>query len=103
MAWLNIYQSLKQAIQNVIAPEMQQLRGDIHALHERMNSLEKSIDGRFSAVDKRFDAVDKRFESIDKRLDSVDKRLDALAFGWRQSTNIRERLAALEARLDRCN
>jgi len=43
LAWLNIYQSLKQAIQDVIAPEMQQL-------------------------DKQFDAIDKRFESVDKRL-----------------------------------
>ena len=32
LAWLNIYQNLKQAIQDVIAPEMQQLHGEIKAL-----------------------------------------------------------------------
>jgi hypothetical protein len=31
LAWLNTYQNLKQAIRDVIAPEMQQLRGDIKA------------------------------------------------------------------------
>src|SRR5258705_10890030 len=115
LAWLNIYQNLKQAIQDVIAPEMQQLRGEIKALsveigavHQRIDSLEKSIDARFNAVDQRFDAVDTRFDVVDKRLDVVDKRfdgidrrIDLLQAEWPRARDIYERLAALEARLEK--
>jgi prefoldin subunit 5 len=108
LAWLNIYQNLKQAIQDVIAPEMQQLRGEIKALsaeigalHQRIDSLEKSIDARFEAVNQRFDAVDKRFDAVDKRFDGVDRRIDLLQQEWPRALDIYERLAALEARLDK--
>ena len=137
LAWLNIYQNLKQAIQDVIAPEMQQLRGDIKALSaetaavrqeltlfqtvvnrqfdaidKRFDALKDDIDKRFDAVDKRFDAVDKRFdaaggavhtrfEAVDRRLDGIDKRIDGLAADWRVSLDVHERLAAIEARLEK--
>ena len=109
MAWLNLYQNLKQAIQDVIAPEMQQLRGDIKALSAKIDAVHQELtltqaftnrqfdamDRRFSDMDKRFDEVDKRFnalkddidrrfDAVDKRLDGVDKRIDGLAgvFHW---------------------
>ncbi len=89
MAWLNIYQNMKQAIQDVIAPEMQQIRGDIRALSARMDSLEKSIDARFDSVDPRFD--------------EFGKLTDQLAYEFRMSLDVRERLAALEARFEKKN
>ena len=137
LAWLNIYQNLKQAIQDVIAPEMQQLRGDIKALSAEIAAVRQeltlfqtvvnrqfdTIDKRFDAVDKRFDAVDKRFdalkddidkrfdaagdavhtrfEAMDRRLDGIDKRIDGLAADWRVSLDVHERLAAIEARLEK--
>ena len=137
LAWLNIYQNLKQAIQDVIAPEMQQLRGDIKALSAEIAGVRQeltlfqtvvnrqfdAIDKRFDAVDKRFDAVDKRFdalkddidkrfdaagdavhtrfEAMDRRLDGIDKRIDGLAADWRVSLDVHERLAAIEARLEK--
>jgi len=137
LAWLNIYQNLKQAIQDVIAPEMQQLRGDIKALSAETAAVRQeltlfqtvvnrqfdTIDKRFDAVDKRFDAVDKRFdalkddidkrfdaagdavhtrfEAMDRRLDGIDKRIDGLAADWRVSLDVHERLAAIEARLEK--
>ena len=130
LAWLNIYQNLKQAIQDVIAPEMQQLRGDIKALSaetaavrqeltlfqtvvnrqfdaidKRFDALKDDIDKRFDTVDKRFDAagdaVHTRFEAVDRRLDGIDKRIDGLAADWRVSLDVHERLAAIEARLEK--
>ena len=141
MAWLNIYQNLKQAIQDVIAPEMQQLRGEIKDLSsetgalrqeltlfqtfvnrqfdavdkrfdafkdeidKRFDALKDDIDKRFDAnndvVNMRFDALDQRFNDVDRRLDGIDKRIDGLAGDWRVSLNVHERLAALEARLEK--
>src|SRR5215475_34287 len=123
LAWLNIYQNLKQAIQDVIAPEMQQLRGDIRALSAEIGAVRQeltwlqtfvnrqveAIDSRFDAlkrdIDRRFDAADfavnQRFSAVDTRLDGIDKRIDALASDWRLSLDVHERLAALEARLEK--
>jgi predicted nucleic acid-binding Zn-ribbon protein len=87
LAWLNIYQNLKQAIQDVIAPEMQQLRGEIKALsaeigavHQRMDSFERRLDFFENRVDKRFDAIDRE---------------------WPRALDIYQRLPALEARLEK--
>jgi hypothetical protein len=130
LAWLNIYQNLKQAIQDVIAPEMQLLRGDIKALsaetaalRQELTLFETFVNRQFDAVDRRFDTIDKefdefragidkrldvsddaadtRFNGIDKRLDSLDKRIDGLALDWRVSLDVHERLAAIEARLEK--
>ena len=123
LAWLNIYQNLKQPIQDVIAPETQQLRGDIRAVSAEIGAVRQelalfqtfvnrqfeAIDSRFDAlkrdIDRRFDAADfvvnRRFSAVDTRLDGIDKRIDALASDWRLSLDVQERLAALEARLEK--
>ena len=93
MAWLNIYQTLKQAIQDVIAPEMQQLRGDIKALSARMDSFEKSVDARFDAIGQRFETVDQRFKAMEQRFVDLTKRMDDMAYDWRRSLDIRERIS----------
>ena len=81
LAWLNIYQNLKQAIQDVIAPEMQQLRGDIKALSAETAAVRQELTLFQTVVNRQFDAIDKRFDAlkddIDKRFDTVDKRFDA--------------------------
>ena len=115
LAWLNIYQNLKQAIQDVIAPEMQQLRGEIRAQNGEIKALSAKIDAvhqeltltqsftnrQLDALDRRFSDIDKRFNAVDKRLDGIDKRIDALAGDWRLSLDVHERLAAIEARLEK--
>jgi len=119
LAWLNICQNLKQAIQDVIAPEMQQLRGEIHAQNGEIKALSAKIDAvheeltltqsftnrQLDAIDRRFSAlkddIDSRFNAVDKRLDGIDKRIDALAGDWRLSLDVHERLAAIEARLEK--
>jgi hypothetical protein len=127
---LNIYQNLKQAIQDVIAPEMQQLCGDIKAqnreikaqsseiaaLRQELTPFESFVNRQFEAIDSRFDTlkrdidrrfdttdhvVSQRFSAVDMRLDGIDKRINALASDWRLSLDVHERLAALEARLEK--
>ena len=44
LAWLNIYQNLKQIIQDAIAPEMQGLKGEIKALSHEITALSQRID-----------------------------------------------------------
>jgi phage shock protein A len=85
LAWLNIYQNLKQIIQDAIAPEIQSIKGDIKALQTQMGSLEAEVAG-LRADFRSFDAhTDKRFEEQSRQ--------------WELAMEVRERLAALEAQI----
>ena len=101
LAWLNIYQTLKQAVQDVIAPEIQQLRGDIKAQNGDIKALSVEIGALHRRIDSLENSMDKRFDGIDKRFDAIDKRIDLLQEEWSRALDIRERLAALEARLEK--
>jgi hypothetical protein len=95
----NILQTLQHLVQDVIAP-------DVRELKVRLNSLEKQIEVRFNAVDQRFDSVDQRFGSFEQK---IDARFDALMSAITESraqtelSNVRliaalsERVAVLEA------
>lgn len=80
LAWLNLYQNLKQIIQDAIARELQGIKAEIKALSQRIDS----IDDRLG-----------RFES------RMDKRFDEQGRQWETAIDVRERLAFLEARLPR--
>ncbi len=102
-----IYDTVKQAIQDVVAPQLQELKGEIAGLRGEMSGLrgelrqiEKRMEEGFSAgrnevnslrneMNARLSALDEKFSS---RLDYTNKRLE-------EALEIRERLAALEARV----
>lgn len=53
----NVLQSLQQLVQDVIAP-------DVRELKVRLASLEKQLDVRFAAADSRFESFE---QSVDRR------------------------------------
>ena len=59
LTWFNVYGSVKQAIQDVIGPKIQDLRGDIRAIDARIDGLEKRFDQRFADIDKQFDQMER--------------------------------------------
>jgi tetrahydromethanopterin S-methyltransferase subunit G len=63
----NVVQTLQHLLQDVIAP-------DVRELKVRLTSLEKHIDVRFEAVDQRFDGIEKRFEGVEHRFVGVEQR-----------------------------
>jgi uncharacterized coiled-coil DUF342 family protein len=115
MTWFSVYGLVKQAIQDVIAPEIQALRGDIRAIDTRIDGLKKRFDQRFDGIDKRFGQVDKRFDQMDVRFDLMDRRQDQFDRRmeqmetlfrttdqrWHVAIDIHERLATVEAKLER--
>jgi hypothetical protein len=66
MPRMGIYDQVKSAIQDIVAPALHEIRGEIQAMHADIRGLDQKIDG-------------------------VDREL-------RTAIDIRERLAALEAR-----
>jgi chaperonin cofactor prefoldin len=71
----NLLQTLQHLIQDVIAP-------DVRELKVRASSVEKQIDTRFDAVSSRFDAFEKqmnaRFEAIDAKFEALEARFEAI-------------------------
>jgi len=104
MPWLSVYGSVRQAIQDLVAPEIQKLHGEIGKLEGKMDGFEAKLEAfrgevnaKFEAVDHRFESIDHRFESIDHRFESIDHRfesLDGRLTAFEESFNYR--LAAVE-------
>jgi chromosome segregation ATPase len=106
-----IYDTVKQAIQDIVAPQLQELKGDIAGfrgeikgeitglraeitgLRAEVRQIEKRMEDGFASIRNemsvRFAALDEKFS---QRLDHTNQRLD-------DALEIRERLAALEARV----
>jgi len=109
MTAVGVYDQIKTAFQDIIAPELHALRGDIRVLDQKIVVLDHKIVG----LDQKLDGVDARLtvkidglraetasmkgellaeiRRLDARIDGVDREL-------RTAIDIRERLAALEAR-----
>jgi hypothetical protein len=80
LAWLNIYQTLKQIVQDAIAPEIQSIKGDIKSLETKVESLRTELHA---------------FET------RVEKRYEEQSRHWELAMEVRERLASLEAQVRR--
>jgi hypothetical protein len=72
MAWFNIYGSVRQIFQDVIAPEMQSLHGEFRAVHAQIESIKERLDG----LDKRMDGFEERMDRFEKRIDGFEARVE---------------------------
>ena len=81
---MGVYDQVKAAFQDIIAPELHAVRGDIRVLDQRIVGLDQKIDSL------RHELV-LGIRRLDARIDGVDREL-------RTAIDVRERLAALEAR-----
>jgi hypothetical protein len=84
MTRTGIYDQIKSAFQDLIAPELHAIRGDVNALRAETASMRTEMGSM------RNELVSE-IRRLDARIDSVDREL-------RTAIDIRERLAALEAR-----
>jgi hypothetical protein len=111
----NVLQTLQQLVQDVIAPDVRELKVRVASLEKTMDnrfaSLEKDVDVRFSALlremDTRFDAVDQRFSTLEQKMGlQFQGVLAAIAESRAQAelTNVKllaslsERVAVLEVK-----
>jgi len=117
MALRGTYDTIKQANQDVIAPQLQELKGDmaglrgeIEGLRGEMRQMEKRVDERMGSLEKR---IEEGLGGLERRmgegLGGLEKRMEEgfaavrveIAHTHRRLDDvldIRERLAALEAR-----
>ena len=97
---MSVYDQVKQALQDVVAPEIKALQMEIKRLDEKIDtrfaSLDEKIDTRFNSLDCKVDSLRREMiaeiKRLDDKVDFLDEKIDT-------AIQIRERLAALEAKL----
>ena len=102
MVAMGVYDQIK-AFQDIVAPELHALRGDLRVLDQKIIALDQKIDAVESRLTIRIDALAAQIASHKAELLAeirrVDNRIDSLDRELRTAIDVRERLAALEARL----
>lgn len=83
---MGVYEEVKQALQDIVAPELKTLQVEIKRLDNKMDSFRNEITTEIRRLDEKIDTL--RNVEI-KRL---DEKIDI-------AIQIRERLAALEAKV----
>lgn len=82
---VSVYEQVKRALQDIVAPEMKALQVEIKRLDEKIDNLRKEIE-----------SVRKELMAEIRRL---DERIDGLTREIEVAIDIRERLATIEGRL----
>jgi hypothetical protein len=91
MAAKGMYETVKQAIQDLIAPDLERLKGQLIGVDARISAVDARIAALEKRVDEGFRAVNDRIDALKERVAESNKRLD-------EALDIRERLATLEAK-----
>ena|SRR3990167_6642761 len=93
---MNVYEQVKQALQDVVAPELKSLQVEIRRLDGRIDSLKTELVSEIKRVDDKIvgmrNTFENRIDNLDDKIDRVDDKIDL-------AMQIRERLTALEVKL----
>jgi hypothetical protein len=106
MKRMGLYDQIKSAFQDLIAPELHAIRGDIHRLDQKIDGVDArltmKIDSGIGSLRTEVGSLRTEMNSMKGELVAeirrVDARIDGMERELRTAIDIRERLAALEAR-----
>ena len=106
MKRMGIYDQIESAFQALIAPELHAIRGDIHRLDQKIDGVDSrlttKIDSGIGSLRTEVGSLRTEINSMKGELVAeirrVDARIDGMKRELRTAIDIRERLAALEAR-----
>ena len=91
MSRMGVYDQIKKAFQDIIAPELHMLRGEILRLDQKIDNVDIKVTSLRTEMLSMKAELLAEIRRVDVRIDGVDREL-------RTAIDIRERLAALEAR-----
>ena len=95
MRRMGVYDQSKAALQDLIAPELQAIRADIRRLDEKIDAGDARLAIKIDSLQAQMGSMKNELVSEVRR---IDVRLDGMERELRIAIDIRERLAALEAR-----
>jgi hypothetical protein len=99
----NVVQTAQRMVQDVLSPDVRELKANQAALEKQIAALEKHMDIRFNAAEQKSDA---RFDALDKKSDAQfnalllaisESRAQAELTSMRVIASLSERVAVLEA------
>ncbi len=93
---VNIYETVKQAIQDVVAPGLKTIEGQIQIFRAE-------TDGKFAELRSEIRRLDEKIDSglsrLDEKIDSVRYDVQNLRTEFHMAIDMHERIAAIEAKL----
>lgn len=102
---MNIYQAVKQAMQDLVAPQLESLRGEITALGANLEGFRAEMRGELRGVNGRIDGVRTELDGLRAETNGIraetSGKIDRLDERLTLALDLRERIVALEARLPR--
>ncbi len=80
MALKGTYETIKQAFQDIIAPQLERINGEIAGLKTQIHSLERRTDEGFVSIRNEMGSLEKRmdagFASVRSEVGSLEKRME---------------------------
>jgi hypothetical protein len=110
---MGVYDQIKSAFQDLIAPELHELRAEVRRVNEKIDNAQSVLVEKINYVDAMLNTkidglrvemtslrseVISEIRRVDARVEGLDRRMDAFDRELHTAIDIRERLAALEAR-----
>ena len=98
MARVAIYDQIKTAFQDLVAPAIHELRGDIRVLDERITALDAKVEQNISALDAKVEQKIGALDSkVEQKIGALDAKLD-LKIGALDA-KLTERIGALDTKV----
>src|SRR5215471_597958 len=95
MPRMGIYDQIKSFFQDIVAPEIRAIRSDIQRVDEKIDGVDARLGDKINSLAAQVSSTKNELVSEIRR---VDVRIDGMERELRVAIDIRERLAALEAR-----
>jgi hypothetical protein len=70
----NLIGGIRQALQDIVSPEIRSLNGRLDAFDARITALEKIIDSRFSEINTKLDAL-LRQQQLELRITKLEQKV----------------------------
>ncbi|RLE47454.1 MAG: hypothetical protein DRJ31_08830 [Candidatus Methanomethylicota archaeon] len=92
----NIYEQVKQALQDIVAPKIREERGEIEGVRTEIRRLDERIDGLDGRIGGLDEKLVSKIDSLRSEVTTEIRRLDEkIVIGL----ELREKIAALEAKI----
>ena len=102
---VGVSDQIKKAFQDIIAPELHAIRGDIRLVDQKIDGVDARLTVKIDSLDRKIDVVDARLtvkiDSLDQKIDWLDARLTTKIDSLRTETvSLKGELLAEIRRLD---
>ena len=68
---MSVYDDAKKAMQDLLAPDINEIKGELKAINIRLDTIDKLSEARHAAIMREL-AIDKRLTDLTRRLDEKD-------------------------------